>query len=230
MSIFDELREHNARGRELAKKLEKPENYYTIPYEDMYALYTFWPNMRSNKFIEGWIAHLVGGHKMQAELLPAAYQKRDCGDIYVGETVSVGVNNVEIKSSFRDDAHNIGGKQFRFYENVPYYLIFKGWSADRYEMFLLTKAELVDEIRTRAETTDRSAFISSQGSNYVSAMTPEEKIVCLLENAQGLRQDSLTWEFSAKTETELYKRFQDLYLVSPDQVAQRLVGTTKAES
>jgi len=227
-TIFDELRAHNARGRVLAKKLQEPKQYYDIPYADMYALYEFWPNMRANKFIEGWIARLVGGHKMQAKLLPAAYQKRDCGDIYIGETLDLGNNNVEVKSSFRDDAHNIGGKQFRFYENVPYYLIFKGWSADRYEMFLLTKAELVGEIKTRAETTDRSAFISSQGSNYVSAMTQQEKIVCLLENAQGLRQDSLTWEFSAKTETELYKRFQSRYLVSPDQVAQRLVVFTES--
>jgi hypothetical protein len=221
-TIFDELREHNARGRELAKKLKEPKHYYDLVYEDMYALYEFWPNMRANKFIEGWIAHLVGGHKMQARLLPAAYQKRDCGDIYIGEAVDLGRNNVEVKSSFRDDAHNIGGKQFRFYENVPYYLIFKGWSADRYEMFLLTKAELVNEIKTRAETTDRTAFIASQGSNYVSAMSPEQKIQCLLENAQGLRQDSLTWEFSAKTETELYKRFQDKYLVTPEQVKQKL--------
>ena len=220
-AIFDELREHNARGRVLAKKLAEPKHYYDIPYEDMYALYEFWPNMRANKFIEGWIARLVGGHKMKSRLLPAAYQKRDCGDIYIGDSVDLGRNNVEVKSSFRDDAHNRGGKQFRFYENVPYYLIFKGWSADRYEMFLLTKAELVNEIKTRAETTDRSAFISSQGSNYVSAMTREEKIVCLLENAQGKRQDSLTWEFSAKTEMELYKRFQDRYLVTPAQVKQK---------
>lgn len=224
-TIFDELREHNARGREMAKKLKDPKHYYDIPYKDMYALYEFWPNMRANKFIEGWIAQLVGGHKMQAKLLPAAYKKRDCGDIYIGEAVDLGRNNVEVKSSFRDDAHNIGGKQFRFYENVPYYLIFKGWSADRYEMFLLTKAELVNEIKTRAETTDRSAFISSQGSNYVSAMSREEKIVCLLENAQGKRQDSLTWEFSAKTEPELYKRFQNKYLVTAEQVAQRISGT-----
>jgi hypothetical protein len=164
---------------------------------------------------------------MQAKLLPAAYKKRDCGDIYIGDSVDLGQNNVEVKSSFRDDAHNIGGKQFRFYENVPYYLIFKGWSADRYEMFLLTKAELVNEIKTRAETTDRSAFISSQGSNYVSAMSREEKIVCLLENAAGKRQDSLTWEFSAKTETDLYKKFQTKYLVTPEQIKQKLcvVGT-----
>jgi hypothetical protein len=182
--------------------------------------------MRANKFIEGWIARLLGGHKIKSKLLPVAYQKRDCGDIYIGDSVELGKNNVEVKSSFRDDAHNIGGKQFRFYENVPYYLIFKGWSADRYEMFLLTKAELVNEIKTRAETTDRSAFISSQGSNYVSAMTQEQKIVCLLENASGLRQDSLTWEFSAKTEPELYKRFQERYLVTPEQVAQRLMVST----
>ena len=226
-TIFDELREHNARGRVLAKKLEDPENYYDIPYHEMYALYEFWPNMRANKFIEGWIARLLGGHKMKSKLLPVAYQKRDCGDIYIGEAVDLGRNNIEVKSSFRDDAHNIGGKQFRFYENVPYYLIFKGWSADRYEMFLLTKTELVNEIKTRAETTDRSAFIASQGSNYVSAMTPEEKIQCLLENAEGKRQDSLTWEFSAKTETELYKKFQTKYLVTPEQVKQKLcvVGT-----
>jgi hypothetical protein len=221
MNILDELREHNARGRELAKKLEKPEYYFDLSYKDMYSLYEFWPNMRSNKFIEGWIARLVGGHKMQVELLPEAYKKRDCGDIYIGETVSVGVNNIEVKSSFRDDAHNIGGKQFRFYENVPYYLIFKGWSADRYEMFLLTKAELVNEIKTRAETTDRTAFISSQKSNYISKMTQEQKVICLLENAAGKLNDQITWEFNAKTETELYKRFQDLYLVTAEQVKQK---------
>jgi hypothetical protein len=226
-TIFDQLRAHNAHGRVLAKKLQEPKHYYDLAYEDMYALYEFWPNMRAYKFIEGWIARLVGGLKMKSKLLPVAYQKRDCGDIYIGETVCVGVNNIEIKSSFRDDAHNIGGKQFRFYENVPYYLIFKGWSADRYEMFLLTKEQLVNEIKTRAETTDRTAFISSQKSNYISKMTQEKKVICLLENAAGKLNDQITWEFNAKTETELYKRFQDLYLVTAEQVNKKIcvVGT-----
>lgn len=193
------------------------ENYYTVPYEEMYQYYAIMPNKQADKFIEGWIAHLVGGKKMDSTLVPEEIRARDNGDMWIGDSLNIGTNNVEIKCTFRD-AGNIGGKQFRFYENVPYYLIFKAWDAIHYEMFLLTKQQLVDEIITRAADGKRSAFISSQKSNYVSRMTPEQKIQCLLENAAGRLNDQITWEFNAKTETELYKRFQDNYLVTPEQV------------
>ena len=223
-TLLERIRICNSEVSAIRKELSKMENYYTVPYEEMYQYYSIMPNKQADKFIEGWIAHLVGGHKMDSTLVPEEIRARDNGDMWLGDSLQVGTNNIELKCTFRD-AGNIGGKQFRFYENVPYYLIFKAWSSTSYEMFLLTKAQLVNEIIERARDGNRSAFISSQKSNYVSKMTPDQKIQCLLENAAGKLNDQITWEFNAKTETELYKRFQDKYLVTAEQVAQRLTGT-----
>ena len=222
-TLLDRIRSTNSEVAAIRKELAKMENYYTVPYEEMYQYYSIMPNKQADKFIEGWIAHLIGGHKMDSTLVPEEIRARDNGDIWLGETLQIGINNIELKCTFRD-AGNIGGKQFRFYENVPYYLIFKAWDATRYEMFLLTKAQLVNEIIERARDGNRSAFISSQKSNYVSRMSQEQKIQCLLENAAGRLNDQITWEFNAKTETDLYAKFQTQYLVQPNQVKNLLTA------
>jgi len=217
MKLLDRIKAANLENRAIRAELKQLHTYYTVPYEDMYEYYKILPTEQAEKFIEGWVATLVGGKKIESKEVPETFKKNDNGDIWCGDQLTIGKNNIELKVSFRDDT-NIGGKQFRFYENVPYYMIFIGWSNTKYEMFLLTKQQLVDEIIHRAKTTTRSAFISSQGSGVISKMTQEQKIQRLLENVQGLQADKLTWEFNPRTEQKLYEKFQQKYLVDPSTV------------
>lgn len=223
MSLLERIREHNQKTVELRKELESMKNYYAVPYEEMYEYYHIMPQRSAEKFVEGWIANLIGGQKMEDASVPEELRKDDNGDIWIGDVLTIGQNNIEVKVIFRE-ATNIGGKQFRFYEDVPYYLIFKAWDATRYEIFLLSKEELVNEIKTRAETTDRSAFISSQGSGVISRMTQEQKVTHLLECVAKQHDTKITWEFNSKTEPELYKSWQDKYLVKPQDIRTRILG------
>jgi hypothetical protein len=223
MNLLERIKAANQENRAIRAELEKLQNYYSVPYEEMYEYYKILPTEQAEKFIEGWVATLIGGKKIESKEVPPEYKKNDNGDIWCGDQLCIGKNNIELKVSFRDDA-NVGGKQFRFYETVPYYMIFIGWDNKKYEMFLLTKQQLVDEIIHRAKTTTRSAFISSQGSGVISKMTQEQKIQRLLENVQGLHADKLTWEFNPRTEEELYKKFQKKYLVNPSAVKSIING------
>jgi len=199
------------------KKLEKIQNYYTVPQNEMYRYYHIMKPKQAEKFIEGWVATRIGGKKIEADLVPEQYKQNDNGDIWVGDKFEIGKNNIELKSSFNADS-GIGGGQFRFYENVPFYMIYKAWNIDHHEMFLLTKQQLVDEIINRARTSNKSAFVSSQGSGVISKLTNEEKISRLLKNLTGEYQDKLGWNFNPSTEKEFYEDFKRKYLVNPGQV------------
>ncbi len=223
MTLLERIKAANKETRAIRAELEKLHTYYTVPYEEMYEYYKILPTEQAEKFIEGWVATLIGGKKIESKEVPESYKKNDNGDIWCGDQLNIGKNNIELKVSFRNDT-NIGGKQFRFYEAVPYYMIFIGWDNKNYEMFLLSKQQLVDEIIHRAKTTTRSAFISSQGSGVISKMTQEQKIQRLLENVQGLQADKLTWEFNPRTEEKLYKKFQQKYLVEPTAVKSLVNG------
>jgi hypothetical protein len=85
-------------------------------------------------------------------------------------------------------------------------------------MFLLTKLQLISEIVNRAESSGKSAFVSSQGSGVISKLNNAEKIDRLHKNLTGEYQDKLGWGFNPKTEKEFYESFKSKYLVKPEQV------------
>lgn len=217
MTLLDRIKAANKETASIRKELEKIQNYYSVPYSEMYEYYHIMKPKQAEKFIEGWVATLIGGRKIDTADVPDEYKQNDNGDIWVGDSLVIGKNNIEQKSSFRGDT-GIGGGQFRFYENVPYYLLFKAWDATRYEMFLLTKEQLVNEIIDRAVSTGKSAFVSSQGSGVISKLTEDQKIQRLRDNVEGKYADKLGWGFNPKTEEDLYKHFQKNYLVDPTEV------------
>lgn len=205
------------------KKLEKIQNYYGVPQNEMYRYYHIMKPKQAEKYIEGWVATRIGGKKIESDLVPDEYKQNDNGDIWVGDKFEIGKNNIELKSSFNPDS-GIGGGQFRFYENVPFYMIYKAWNIDHHEMFLLTKQQLVDEIVNRATSSGKSAFVSSQGSGVISKLSNDQKIDRLLKNLTGEYQDKLGWSFNPSTEKEYYEYFKNKYLVEPEKVKEIVNG------
>lgn len=198
-------------------KLEKIDNYYSTPQHEMFRYYHIMKPKQAEKFIEGWIAAQIGGKKISRDEVPDEYKQNDNGDLWIGSKLVVGQNNIELKSSF-DAKTGIGGGQFRFYEKVPFYLLYKAWDINHHEMFLLTKEQLVNEIIDRARNTGKSAFVSSQGSGVISKLNNEQKILRLQDNVLGKYQDKLGWGFKPRTEKEFYESFKTKYLVTPSQV------------
>jgi hypothetical protein len=217
MTLLEEIDAAQQALDNCRKKLEKIQNYYDVPQNEMYRYYHIMKPKQAEKFIEGWVAKRIGGKKIENNLIPDAYKQNDNGDIWVGDILEIGKNNIELKSSFSADS-GIGGGQFRFYENVPYYMIYKAWDIDHHEMFLLTKLQLISEIINRAELSGKSAFVSSQGSGVISKLDNAEKIDRLHKNLTGEYQDKLGWGFNPKTEKEFYESFKRKYLVAPEEV------------
>jgi hypothetical protein len=187
-------------------------HFYSWPFKDMTAYYRSIESKKAEKFVEGWVAHQCGASLISADVDSKKY-KSDIGDLFFGGNLMVGKNNIELKVIFRD-SNNIDGKQFRFYENVPYYMFLKSWRFQKYELFLLTKHELIWEIKHRANLyPNKSCLGTTQGSNSFSKLTNEEKLTRLDENVAGKRDDKLGWGFNAITEPRIYKSWQNKYLI-----------------
>lgn len=198
----------------------------------MYPIYRAGLKQKSaEKFIEDWVAAQLGVNKKTA----SSYDKTnddeglDLGDLVVGDKLIPGKNNIELKVSFENDT--IGGGQLRFYEPVAGYLFMKAWSIDNVEFFYLTKDELLNEIYERANTPYKvdkngvekyyTAFTSSQGSGKIKGSN-ENRLKILQENLNQERQDLLGWGFNAKTEKELYKKWQNKYVYTTGQLKKKL--------
>jgi hypothetical protein len=222
MSLLEKIKTINEEVKSVRDELENISSYYTVPYSEMYQYYSIMKPKQAEKFIEGWVATQCGGKKIESKEVPEEYKQRDNGDIWVGETLRIGINNVELKSSFKSD-NGIGGGQFRFYENVPYYLLFKAWDQNQYEVFLISKEQIIEEIISRSLETKKT-ITSSQGSGLISKMTVEQRIERLKKNLSGECQDLLGWGFSPKTEKEYYKKFQDKYGIEFKDVKQKING------
>lgn len=223
MTLLDRIKAANKEVATIRKELEKIQNYYAVPYTEMYEYYHIMRPKQAEKFIEGWVATLCGGGKIESADVPEQYKQNDNGDIWVGDTLTIGKNNIELKSSFKGDS-GIGGGQFRFYENVPYYMLFKAYDNNKYELFLLTKQQLVQEIETRALKYGKNSITSSQGSGVISKLDETQKIERLHKNVAGEFQDKLGWSFNPKTEPEYYQEFKNKYLIDPKDVKNKING------
>lgn len=212
-----------AREARLAYKKAQAEigdskQYVHLPYEDMYEVYGLMKPKQAEKFIEAWVANLIGGKKVDKREASEEHSKCDLGDIQLTTgPLNVGVNNIELKCIFQEGSDKIGGGQLRFFEPIAGYMFFKAIDDKNYEMFLLSKKQLIQEIKDRAIQSGRSAFCSSQGSNDIKGST-EERLARLDENVSGLKMDKIGWDFNMKTEKEYYESFKAKYLVTPDQL------------
>jgi hypothetical protein len=221
MSLLERIKTHYAETVAIQELLEKIESYYDAPYEEMYYYYKAMKQKSAEKFIEGWVAYQTGCKKKDSD----SYDKKndddglDLGDLVAGDKLVPGVNNIELKVSFETDS--IGGGQLRFYEDVAGYLFMKAWTPTKVEFFYLTKNELINEIHTRAVTPYKkdkqgndkfyTALGSSQGSGKIKGDN-QARLQILQENLDKKRQDQIGWNFSAKTEPELYKSWQAKYM------------------
>jgi len=217
MTLLERIIASNKEVEAIRKELEKASNYFNVPYAEMVEYYNVMKPKSAEKFIEGWIATLIGGQKILTKDVPEELKKNDVGDIWVGDALKIGINNIELKSTFRD-TDTLGGGQFRFYDPVPWYLLFKVIDNQQYELFLLSKNELITEIVNRANSTGFSAYQSSQGSGVINKLTEEQKIQRLYENVQGKQADKIGWNFNTRTEPELYQHFKDKYKIDAKNV------------
>ena len=217
MNLLERIKQSNKERLLIQSQLKKISEYYKIPYDEMYHYYHAMKPKQAEKFIEGWVANLLGGKKIDNRQVPEKYKKNDIGDIQGTDTLTIGENNIELKASFKHDS-GIGGGQLRLYEPVPYYLFFKSWSETEYEMFLLTKDQLVYEIKQRATDTGMSAYTSSQGSGDISQLSNEQKIHRLDENLNRNKFDKIGWGFNPKTEQDYYQYFKEKYQMTAEQI------------
>lgn len=199
------------------------------PYSVMYPIYKAGMKQKSaEKFIEGWVATQLGINKKATENNDE--KGSDLGDLVVGDKLIPGKNNIELKVSFENTY--IGGGQLRFYEPLAGYLFMKAWSEHKVEFFYLTKEELLYEIYERANTPYKvdkngekkyfTAFSISQGSGRLEGCSTEERLKILQENLEGEREDLIGWTFNAKTEKELYKKWQTKYCYTIEQLKEKL--------
>lgn len=202
------------------------------PYNIMYPIYKAGMKQKSaEKFIEDWVAAQLGVHKKTASSYDKTNDEEglDLGDLVAGDKLIPGKNNIELKVSFENDT--IGGGQLRFYEPLAGYLFMKAWSIDKVEFFYLTKDELLNEIYERTNTPYKvdkngvekyyTAFTSSQGSGKIKGSN-ENRLKILQENLDQKRQDQIGWGFNAKTEKELYKKWQTKYCYTIEQLKEKL--------
>lgn len=225
-SLLDRIKANYEETKQIQSLLENIDSYYSTPYEEMYYYYRAMKQKSAEKFIEGWVAFHTGCKKKDA----STYDKindvdgLDLGDLVAGDKLIAGKNNIELKVSF--EGTGIGGGQLRFYEDVAGYLFMKAWSPTEVEYFYLTKEQLVSEIIERATIPYKvikktgiskyyEAFVSSQGSGKFKKGDNATRLKVLQENLNKSRQDLLGWDFNSKTETSLYKKWQDKYLKTP---------------
>lgn len=180
-----------------------------LSYHDMYPIYKIgMTSKQSEKFIEHWVAEQLNMTKKSAKHSNNNIDGFDLGDLIFGDTLIPGKNNIELKVSFENN--NIGGGQLRFWEPIAGYLFMKAWNRNLVEYFYLTKSELLDEIKLRAQIPKTKGkkfytiFGVSQGSGTLKNCDNTQRLQILQDNLDQKRRDQICWAFNTKSELTLY--------------------------
>lgn len=194
---------------------KKVKEWANIPYGDM--MYNFYHTMeqkKAEKWVEEFVAHNLGGRKIlkeEKEKSREAGYTGDFGDILIGDRLDLGVNNFELKSSMDEtEGKGIGGGQLRYYDNVAGYVFFQGKGPNKFELYYISKEEIIEMEKKRIENT--GGLTCSQGTGIWSKDASKEQLVEILQqNVSGVSKNQLGFKFDkAVAQDYQYQTFEEL--------------------
>lgn len=176
--------------------------------ETFYDFYHLIKPKQAEKLMEPFVANKLGGRKItKKDKQSNPEYKGDWGDITIGDKVILGKNNYELKASM-DEKENkkVGGGQMRYYDNVAGYIFFQGRGPNNYDLFFITKDDLIKEERERI--INGGGLTSSQGTGKWEKENSKE---ILEQNLKGERQDQVGFKFDGdKAQNYRYRNFEEL--------------------
>jgi hypothetical protein len=135
--------------------------------------------------------------------------EQDYGDLFAPPFV-LGEDNIELKTNEKFGRPHIVGQQFRFYENIPYYMMFKiHEERDEARCFMFSKQDIYREIFEY-----KSSYPwSSQGSGKTTGLNETQRLRLIEDSFEGKNQ--ILWGFgiNPKSKQEVYQRWCETYLV-----------------
>lgn len=185
-----------------------------MPYgETMYDFYHTMKQKEAEKWMEDFVAHNLGGRKIlkqEKKKSRKAGYTGDFGDILIGDELSLGKNNYELKASMDEKkSKDIGGGQMRYYDNVVGYIFFQGRGPNKYELYYITKDDLLLYIKEKVKNGGK--LTSSQGTGKWDGYTKDQLLEVINKNVRGESKDQIGFKFDKITaQNYQYQTFEEL--------------------
>jgi hypothetical protein len=184
-----------------------------IPYDEkMYNFYHTMKPKQAEKWLESWVATQLGGRKMNQQDKDAFPKYTgDFGDFMIGNRLDLGKNNFELKASMDEKKDKaIGGGQLRYYDNVAGYVFFQGKGPNKFELYYISKEQIVEMEKKRIE--NGGGLTCSQGTGkWPKDASKEQLMEILQQNVSGNRKDQLGFNFDkALAQNYQYQTFEEL--------------------
>ena len=148
--------------------------------------------------------------------------QQDYGDLFA-PPFQLGQDNIELKTNEKLGRPHIVGQQFRFYENIPFYMMFKlDEQQDTSRTFLFSKDDIYREIFVEHS----SLPWSSQGSGNTTGLDNTQRLRLIEDSFEGKNKNLWGFGINPKSKPDVYERWQDTYEVDIHSLA-GLDGWTK---
>ena len=161
----------------------------------------FWERRIANEL--GWITDPTSEHDNQ-----------DYGDLMVS-TGTIGIDNVELKSTEKLGNYKISGGQLRFYEDIPWYMFLVLDDDFVAHLYMMHKDDIYHELFVE----HKGIGSVSQGSGKTThkngiRFNQEEKLNLIKETFE--RKNDILWGFgiNGKTDVSTKNRWDDQYKVT----------------
>lgn len=208
MEISIEAMQKATRERMTIEQRMSKGEFDNHPWEECATLTRFVANSNiTSRYWERRIANLLDWDTQPKSEDPN--DEQDYGDLFAPPFV-LGEDNIELKTNEKLGRPHIVGQQFRFYEKIPFYMMFKiDPVEDISRTFMFSKQDLYKEIFVH-----KSSFPwSSQGSGNTTGLNESQRLNLIEESFEGKNKNLWGFGINPKSKPEVYERWCDEYLV-----------------
>lgn len=182
----------------------------------------------TSRFLERWVARATG-----ADPNPQSLNGNDAGDLLFGNK-RLGLDNAELKATEKVGRFSIGGGQLRFFEDIPYYIFlqFQQDGNDHFDLYLLSKQEMHDEIFEYQVCRCSPSQVSGQTKVVVNgnlAKMDDDQVRELVQESFD-QKNKIVWGFGIDSQVKPFVRKEPKQKPSEpnDKFAARVASFVKA--
>jgi hypothetical protein len=203
------------------RKTNKPEAGLSLPYEDWYDFRLCLSHQMATRADEKWFAKQVSGSTEGTgkQWWEPFSREVDIGDGFCGDSLIAGVNNYDLKVTFKERAKidSVGFQQYRPADPIAFYAALMGTGPKDYTLIIVPKDVAFKMKLDKILKTGKLG--SAHGTGLYDQMTTEEKQNVIIEAVTTGKSCVVGFDVKKSSSKEDFELLMDKYRMTFDKVS-----------
>jgi len=213
--------------KELAKAIRKFRQSKNVAKQGHSMIYSDWYDYRiclshqmATRADEKWFSTQIGGETEGTgkQMYEPFGKKMDLGDVYCGNSLLPGINNIDLKVSFKEKKNidSIGFQQYRPADPIAFYAAFMGVTPKDYVLIMVPKDVAFKMKLNKIVETEKLG--SAHGTGIYDSLTIEDKLKVMEDARSSGKSCVLSFDIKKSQNKDDFELLMDKFRMKLDDV------------